>query len=116
MILILIKAHMVYAQASMYLRYSPIIYYQCALSTVPGASLYWVPQYGQVAVPPCDRSRNTRGCDDHSGMAGLGQWAGKSVACSSIIAAGVVACMSFSGGRQYAMILTDYSANEGLAA
>jgi hypothetical protein len=79
---------------------------------VPGASLYKVPQYGQVALPPCDKSRKTRGCDDHSGIVGFGQCAGKSLACSSTTAvaevaevaaageageAGELACIMFSG-------------------
>ena len=48
-------------------------------------------------------------------MAGFGQYAGKSLACSSIAATavvGVAVLISFSGFHEYLMILTDYAAIE----
>ncbi len=59
---------------------------------------YRVPQYGHIASPVAATSRKTRGWLDHSGIAGFGQYSGRSAAVTSTAArVGVVA---FIGSRQ----------------
>jgi hypothetical protein len=44
---------------------------------------YRVPQYGHIASPVAATSRKTRGWLDHSGIAGFGQYSGRSAAVTS---------------------------------
>ncbi len=46
-------------------------------------SWYRVPQYGHIASPVAATSRKTRGWLDHSGIAGFGQYSGRSAAVTS---------------------------------